>query len=214
LRIESFPVKYYVYLLKDGDKIFYVGKGTGKRMYQHAAQARAGKRRSPCLCKIRKMEREGRRVIYERVLLTEDAEEAFRKEVELIAQFGIDNLTNLTHGGEGARRITTSPEHREKIRQKLKQLFAEGRLSHPQRPPGALRRGTPEAAAWEAHKRHLSEVLKGRPRGPDSSETRRKKSAAQKALWASGKRMHSPEALERIREGGRRGGLARSRTKA
>lgn len=204
------PTKYYVYLLKDGDRVFYVGKGTGKRMYQHVAAARSGKKVSPCLNKIRKMERQGRRVTYERVFLTDNAEEAYRTEAELIARFGIATLTNLTHGGEGSRRVTTSPQHRERIRVKIKQLYAEGRLKHPDKgPPGSA-----SAEAWEAQKRLVSAKLKGRPRGSDSDETRLRKAQAQRELWASGRRAPSAAGRERMREGGRRGGLIRSRTKA
>ncbi len=198
-------MKYYVYLLKDGDQAFYVGKGTGKRMYQHAAEARRGVR-SPCLDKIRKLEREGRRIVYDKVLVTGDQEDAYRKEIELIAQLGLENLTNLTHGGEGARRRTTSAAHREKISRRIKELYASGALIAPGR--------SMSAEAWEARNRQVSAKLKGRPRGSDSFETRRRKSEAQRALWASGRRSHGAEAREQQREAGRRGGSARSQVMA
>ena len=179
-------------------------------MYQHVAAARSGTKVSPCLNRIRKLEREGRQVTYERVFWTDDAEDAYRKEAELIARFGVRALTNLTYGGEGSRRVTTSPQHREKIRLRIKQLYAEGRLTHPGKAPP----GSASAEVWERQKHLVSAKLKGRPRGPDSEETRLRKAQAQRELWVSGKRTVSPAGLERMREGGRRGGLIRSRTKA
>jgi hypothetical protein len=199
-------MRSYVYLLKDQGTVFYVGKGTGGRMYEHAKKARASKRNLPCLNKIRKMGRKGRRVGYDRVLFTDDAEEAYSREIALIAFYGPENLTNLTHGGEGARRLNTTVEHRQRIRNSIRERYRVGELV-------SLKERNPEA--WEGVKRKLSLAMRrrvgpkrGKDRRPGASERR---TAAQKASWAAGRR-HSPQAIEKMREAGRRGGLARTRT--
>lgn len=102
--------KYYVYQLIDprNNQAFYVGKGSGNRMYLH--ERYVWKKRewviNPQKCQtIKDILAGGHRVVYTRVFFdTEDA--CLEEEKRLIKLYGkiIDNtghLTNLTDGGEG-----------------------------------------------------------------------------------------------------------------
>lgn len=48
-------MEYYVYVLKDDDKIFYVGKGQKRRTHEHHRLATKTNRKYPVLDKIRSM---------------------------------------------------------------------------------------------------------------------------------------------------------------
>lgn len=92
---------HYVYELIDpvSDEVFYVGKGKGRRMYQHAVDARAGRITNPEKHeRITSIHALGLEVQYRIVKdrLTED--EALQLERETIARHGIHNLTNATPG--------------------------------------------------------------------------------------------------------------------
>lgn len=191
-------VKFYVYLLIDGrtDVIFYVGKGSGKRMYKHVVIARGNSvlcRRNPKLYnKIKSILANGSEVKYRMVLETDDEQEALNKEVETIKFYGLENLTNLTEGGEGTsfprgfteehrRRISEakkgkthkgvprSPETREKIRVAL-----QGRKPGPgrvccwkgKRLPEEMKRKMSEAHKGKKfsleHRANLSKALSGK----------------------------------------------------
>lgn len=94
-------LKYYVYLLSDprDQKIFYVGKGTGNRVFAHARAALASEERpSDKLERIRAVINDGREVRYEllRFGLTEQA--AFEVEAAAIQLLGLEELTNLVAG--------------------------------------------------------------------------------------------------------------------
>ena len=100
-------MNYYTYLLIDPDTMqpFYVGKGVGRRMYEHHRVR--GRLINPLLKnKICKLHDEGKQIVYEKVLVNVDEPTAFKKEQELIQQYGrkIDRsgiLCNMTVGGEG-----------------------------------------------------------------------------------------------------------------
>ena len=90
---------YYTYILIDPrtDQPFYVGKGQGKRMYNH------GKKVTPnpyLYNKIQKIKSLGLEVIYEK-WFEGDEEFCLWMEIYLISEFGRDTLCNLTDGGEG-----------------------------------------------------------------------------------------------------------------
>jgi hypothetical protein len=104
--ITEFPVSvieqigYYVYLLIDPEtqQVFYVGKGTGNRVFQHVAEALTTTTASDKLDKIRAIHRQGAQVEYRihRHGLTE--KEAFEIEAALIDWFTLDRLTNKFDG--------------------------------------------------------------------------------------------------------------------
>lgn len=93
--------RFYVYELRDDTgKVFYVGKGKGKRASQHRAAAIKGVQLR-VYHKIRKLWREGRDFEVVKVFFTSDEEKAHTEEIRLIAHYGRANLSNLTDGGEG-----------------------------------------------------------------------------------------------------------------
>ena len=91
---------YYVYLLSDPDtnRIFYVGKGFGNRIFAHINQAISSPQESDKLEKIRSIHSNGGQVNYFilRHGLTE--KEAFEVEASLIDFIGIYDLTNIVQG--------------------------------------------------------------------------------------------------------------------
>ncbi|GJQ43921.1 MAG: hypothetical protein JETCAE03_34190 [Ignavibacteriaceae bacterium] len=98
-------MKYYTYELIDprDNKVFYVGKGTNKRMYSHYASVKNGNimRNENFSQKLKELVDNNLKPIYKKVIETNIEQEAFDKEIELIKQYGKNNLCNLTDGGEG-----------------------------------------------------------------------------------------------------------------
>lgn len=107
-------MKYYVYELIEAStgKVFYVGKGSGSRMYQHKVDALNPKyryRRS-LHCKIQSLYSKGEEFWYKK-MDCETEHEAYELEKYLIAEYGrkdlgLGTLCNLTDGGEGAPKLT------------------------------------------------------------------------------------------------------------
>ena len=92
---------YYVYYLRDprSDTIFYVGKGTGNRLFHHLNEALAEiERHTAKLDQIRAIHDAGLEVGYviHRHGLTE--KQAFEVEASLIDFIGLDDLTNAVSG--------------------------------------------------------------------------------------------------------------------
>ena len=98
---------YYTYVLIDSttNKIFYVGKGSGNRMYKHI---QISKGKSICrninkklYNKIQKIITNGNNIISLKVFENDDENLTLEYEKKLILELGIENLCNLTLGGEG-----------------------------------------------------------------------------------------------------------------
>jgi len=171
-------MKYYVYVLFDGSEPFYVGKGTGNRMYKHRQEAVSKNRNVPVHNKIRKMIAEGRDVRYEVVLRTDDAATAYNEESKHITLFGrrdlgLGPLLNLTDGGEGAVNYVFPESRKQEMSLKIKQAIAEGRYN-PAKNAAAQDKSTVEyrqsradqmtsfydSPAGESRKRQLSQLGK------------------------------------------------------
>lgn len=116
---------FYVYLLLDPTTCqpFYVGKGTGRRMYEHYRTR--SRLTNPLLKnKLSKLADSGLKPIYERVLINATEDQCFVLERELIAKYGkkVDGsgiLCNLTDGGEGNTASHTT-EQRQKRSERMK----------------------------------------------------------------------------------------------
>lgn len=94
--------RHYVYGLSRGDsmRLFYIGKGVRKRVFQHeAAAVRGGSQsRNPHKTAIIRKHGVGGYVLFS---THPDAKSAFNAERDLIAAYGIENLANVGPGGEG-----------------------------------------------------------------------------------------------------------------
>jgi hypothetical protein len=91
---------YYIYQLIDprNSKPFYVGKGKGKRMYDHENEANGDSEHPKCHL-IREIKSLGYAIEYNVVKRFEIEDDAYDYEEKLIDEIGLHNLTNKIRGG-------------------------------------------------------------------------------------------------------------------
>lgn len=91
---------YYVYILIDPktNKVFYVGKGTGNRIFAHINGAISSPLESDKLDKIRSIHAKGLQVKYSIIRHGLTEKEAFEVEASLIDFIGLAGLTNIKGG--------------------------------------------------------------------------------------------------------------------
>jgi hypothetical protein len=121
--------KWYTYHIIDPEnsKVFYVGKGQGNRAYIHMTRALHWKETGKLVPganlhlynKLLKIHNKNLQAEY---LLTffSTEQEALEQEKCDISLFGLENLCNLTHGGEGE---TKTPETLLKMSQSMKEFW-------------------------------------------------------------------------------------------
>jgi hypothetical protein len=101
--------RFYVYVLcKPDGTPFYVGKGIGRRVFQHEAESWNTARKSHKLNLIRRIRDDGGTLLYAIDGVFDTEAEAHARERELIARIGRHDLgrgplTNQIDGGEGPR---------------------------------------------------------------------------------------------------------------
>jgi hypothetical protein len=126
--------RFYVYIYVDVDNLpVYVGKGTGRRLYDHIRFAKKSKKRSHFLNWIRKYIRETNtnpEVIIYKDKMTQD--EALELENNLINAIGRKDkkegkLLNQTDGGDGGRGRIITDKEREWRREFSKTLWNDER---------------------------------------------------------------------------------------
>lgn len=112
--------RFYVYVLLDprkpgrykyGDyefdyEPFYIGKGNGRRCYDHFKPSQIKKRKNPHLCrKISKIKKNNQKIIIKKIQTNITEKESFKIEIKLIDLLGKSNkggiLTNIYNGGYG-----------------------------------------------------------------------------------------------------------------
>jgi len=173
-------MKYYTYAyLREDRTPYYIGKGTGNRIYSTWRRNNPPKDKS--------------RIIFLKQNLTE--EEAFKHEIYMIAVFGRKDLgtgilRNLTDGGEGSSGVVISEETRRKISETSK-----GRTLSEEHKRKLIEANKGKTHSEES-KRKMSEAHKN-----PSKETKRKMSEAKKGKtpWNKGK-THSEETKRKISE--------------
>lgn len=93
-------MKYYVYELKNSlnNSTFYVGKGSGRRMYVHEFRAKRDhievNENRKLRNKIKSIWSSGGNVLYDQVYFTDDAQDAYQYESQRIMDIGLENLCN------------------------------------------------------------------------------------------------------------------------
>lgn len=209
---HSTTLRFYVYTLARPDgSVFYVGKGSGDRIYRHEMLARRGVTGHRYNI-IRKVWAQGGEIIKQIVLWTDDERTAFEYEARLIASYGRSTLANRSDGGEGPVDHTVSAEGRARMSAAARNRSPEHRakLSRPHTPAArakmtAARTGRKLTAEHRAnqsraktgvkfspeHRANLSAALKEAMNRPEMVERR-------KAY------RHSDEAKAKIAESNRR----------
>lgn len=110
--MQEFPksvadrIRYYVYVLRDPetDEVFYVGKGTGNRVFAHEQEAIENLRKSRKLQRIRDIKAKGLEVKYEILRHGLSKKEALEVEAVILDFIGLPNLTNKVIGHDAERR--------------------------------------------------------------------------------------------------------------
>ena len=111
--------KYYVYTLSSSidDEIFYVGKGSSKRIIYHEWVTKKNDIGSRYINlhlsnKIKKLWKNGGEVLKSKIFESNNEQECFNCEIDKIAEIGLNNLCNIEIGGQG---YSHSEETRRKI---------------------------------------------------------------------------------------------------
>ena len=125
---------FYTYVLIDSstNKIFYVGKGSGDRMHKHVQISKGNSicrnRNKKLYNKIKKIISDGNYVIPLKVFENGNELLALEYEIKLISELGLENLCNLTLGGEG----TSFPNG---FTETHKKNMSKGKTGHKRKPP-------------------------------------------------------------------------------
>ena len=105
---------WYTYHIADpaNNKVFYIGKGHGQRAYIHMTRALKWRETGKIIPggnkhlyhKLLKIHDKGLQPIYSIVFTSSVEKETLDREESDIRSFGLENLCNLTYGGEGETR--------------------------------------------------------------------------------------------------------------
>jgi len=208
-------MKYYVYELIDprNEKPFYIGCGQKNRMYRHEKDVLVDRvpngTNKKLGNKIKQILATDSEIKYKKVFKTENNKEVFTKEIELIAKIGLENLCNLTEGGEG-NTYWLGKKHSEESKRKISESKKGHKVSIETRKK--ISNSLKGCIAWNKGKIHSDEVkqkisnslfgrispMKGKHH---TEETKRKMSKSMKGIntWMKGKH-HSLETRKKISE--------------
>lgn len=181
---------FYVYkLITSENEVIYIGKGSGNRMHKHTQIAMGNsinRTKNPKLYnKIKKIISNGGFIVPEIVFKSTSEIDCLNEEVKLIKEIGLDNLYNLTIGGEGTSGYSLSEKTKMKMSQAKKGIK---RFSHGKREiskkhkekllknPQIFKKG--HDGYWknkslsEETKAKMSQAKKGKKSGPISEKRR------------------------------------------
>lgn len=173
--------KYYVYQLKTSEgEIIYIGKGSGKRMFQHIYIANGNginRKGNPKLYnKISKILNDGGYITPEILFESYIEKECHDKEILYISEIGLSNLCNLTVGGEGTGGYKLSAETRLKISLARKNAGPRSVETRQKISNGLKGRKNREYKTGFTHsdetKLKMSVAKKGKPKGPITEKRR------------------------------------------
>jgi len=178
--------KHYVYYLIssiDGN-VFYIGKGSGNRMYKHIQIAEGNsmvKSKNPYLYnKINKILNDGGEVICTKIFETNNEDLSYEKEKLFIEKFGLNNLTNITEGGLGGLIGEWDEERKDKLR-KSKSIGNRKGKPHSEKTKAKIRETMKVKGYnkyWEGKKlsdetkKKMSQSHKGKHQGPITEKRR------------------------------------------
>jgi hypothetical protein len=96
-------MNFYVYAIVDPRDMepFYIGKGSGDRMYVHIRPSRIENRDCEKNDRITEILASDNRPIFNKLHINLDENSALNLEAKIIENIGLENLTNITPGGVG-----------------------------------------------------------------------------------------------------------------
>jgi hypothetical protein len=191
---------FYVYVYRDprptkGNQPVYVGKGTGDRDISHWSK---GSHNKPFQDFISHLKQRGLVAVCQRVLETEDEQEAFAKERELVALYGrrdlgTGTLFNRTDGGEGAAGAIKTDEQKQTDKNNSLLNWQDPEYRAKVVAAQQAAQGTPEARAlkslnsketWQDEDVRQKRAV-GIKAGRSKDKSKAKTSAQAKAQWAN-----------------------------
>jgi hypothetical protein len=206
-------MKYYVYTMSHLGVIFYVGKGTGNRMFIHEKRARKNiksNNNSSLFEKIFSIIFNNESIEYKKIFETDNECEAYKFEYETIEKIGLQNLCNLTKDylkTSVSDRVKEGLSKSEKFKSVLelkrtlgvRQYYKEINLG--EKNPRFGKKNTEEhmiaiknsligVPKSEEHKNKISDALKGIKR---SDDTKNKVSESLKKSTKFQEKVHSEE---------------------
>ena len=181
--------EFYVYehWRPDTNVCFYVGKGKDSRAWKMTSR---NKWHKSIVSKLLSLGfTVDVRIVFKNLL----EDEAHKLEKERIQFYGLENLCNISDGGEGGSGITKTPEQKEKLSKSLKEVFKNPAIREK---ISLTHKGK---AKSEETKKKMSEAAKKRGLNPEyrskmsiakkniSEDTRKKMSEANLRRWAKKK---------------------------
>ena len=184
--------QFYVYCLVLNKEIIYIGKGKKDRSKKHLPLLLANKHVNQKLQnkfnKVNNKEQLQDIIIYDN--LTEEL--SYQYEIQLIDQIGLDNLCNLTDGGEGGDCITNNPRRSEIIEKSAKSRIGRKVSTETKQRIQAAKQKWYSSQEYEMFKKTLSETRKG-DKNPmygkkesDEHKKERMKNLLSKPRWNKG----------------------------
>lgn len=183
---------FYTYELIDSrnNTVFYIGKGTGNRMYQHYYLIIVNNKpytNTKLQNKIKSIYKNSGIIIYNKIIAISE-QDAFNKEIELIKLHRENNidLCNLTNGGEGISGYTFSHTVESKLKMSLALKDKPKTDEHKQQLKLAKKDNPNNTTYWkdktfnQEHKDQLSISAKNKPSMTDETKKLISENSAQK----------------------------------